>query len=127
MSGPDTADHVSVHLTSCGHDDATAVFEALESAFPSGSKVRAVDTGAGAPTVWSTVVDARTRVAPGTTVPSPLGGAVTVDLFGAADPVRQVREELAAAFGVEDHGTVPGEHELETRLVLTAHPDHAPS
>ncbi|MEU4211029.1 hypothetical protein AB0F13_13715 [Streptomyces sp. NPDC026206] len=128
MSGAESADHVSVHLTGCGHEDARAVFAALEAAFPEGtglarSEARAAAPGAG-PTIWSMVVDARTRS------PREEGAArtqpvttVTADLFGAADPVRQVREELESAFGVESLGTVPGEHELEVRLRLTSRTD----
>ncbi|MEU1309254.1 hypothetical protein ABZ419_10220 [Streptomyces cinnamoneus] len=130
MSGAESADHVSVHLTGCGHEDARAVFAALETAFPEGtgparSETRAAAPGAG-PTIWCMVVDARTRS------PQDAGAAavrtqpvttVAVDLFGAADPVRQVREELEAVFGVELLGTVPGEHELETRLRLTSRAD----
>ncbi|MEU7137366.1 hypothetical protein [Streptomyces sp. NPDC046261] len=128
MSGAESADHVSVHLTGCGHEDAHAVFGALEAAFPEGtgparSETRAAAPGAG-PTVWCMVVDARTRTAPDPeAVPAQPVTAVTADLFGAADPVRQVREELAAVFGVESLGTVPGEHELEVRLRLTARAD----
>ncbi|MEU5048850.1 hypothetical protein [Streptomyces sp. NPDC021096] len=124
MSGAESADHVSVHLTGCGHEDAHAVFAALEAAFPEGtgparSETRAAAPGAG-PTIWSMVVDARTRNPQPEAVRTQPVMAVTADLFGAADPVRQVREELAAAFGVESLGTVPGEHELEVRLRLTA-------
>lgn len=124
MSGAESADHVSVHLTGCGHEDARAVFAALEAAFPEGtgparSETRAAAPGAG-PTIWSMVVDARTRTPQGPeAVRAQPVMAVTADLFGAADPVRQVREELTAAFGVESLGTVPGEHELEVRLRLT--------
>ncbi|MFI9201068.1 hypothetical protein [Streptomyces sp. NPDC053048] len=126
MSRPESPDHVSVHLTGCADDDAGAVFAALEEAFPEvptppRSESRAAHPGATAPTVWCMVVDARTRRPLRITAPA-LAGAVTVDLFGAADPVRQVKEELAAAFAVEDHGTIPGEHELEARLRLTSRP-----
>ncbi|MGW1072272.1 hypothetical protein [Streptomyces sp. NPDC002537] len=124
MSGPESPDHVSVHLTGCGHQDAGAVFRALEAAFPEGAG-RSETTAAGPehPMVWCMVVDARTRRAPSEATDVPLSGTVEVDLFGAADPVRQVKEELAAAFIVENRGTVPGEHELEVRLRLT--PSHA--
>ncbi|MCD9143926.1 hypothetical protein [Streptomyces albireticuli] len=123
MSGAESADHVSIHVTDCGHQDAGAVFRALESAFPeveepTRSEVQAA-TGAEHPMVWCMVVDTRTGHAPSTATPVPLSGGVSVDLFGAADPVRKVRQELAAAFSVEDRGTVPGEHELEVRLRLT--------
>lgn len=126
MSGPESADHVSVHLTGCGYEDANVVFDALEAAFPEGkgptrSESRASRADEGKPMIWCTEVDTRRRSgAKAEGAGAELAGAVTADLFGAADPVRQVKEELAAAFGVEDHGTVSGEHELEVRLRLTA-------
>ncbi|GAA0469410.1 hypothetical protein ACFQ2B_14840 [Streptomyces stramineus] len=124
MSGPESADHVSVHLTGCGHQDAGAVFRALETAFPevaepSRSDVEAARAGSEHPVVWTMVVDARTGHTPSTATPGTLSGPVDVDLFGAADPVRKVKQELAAAFTVEGLGTVPGEHEMEARLRLT--------
>ncbi|MBB5121398.1 hypothetical protein AF335_13665 [Streptomyces eurocidicus] len=124
MSGAESADHVSIHVTDCGHQDAGAVFRALESAFPdvteeARSEVRAAAAGEEHPMVWCMVVDTRTGHVPSTATAVPLSGGVSVDLFGAADPVRKVRQELAAAFSVEDRGTVPGEHELEVRLRLT--------
>ncbi|MBT2384094.1 hypothetical protein [Streptomyces sp. ISL-11] len=124
MSGPESADHVSVHLTDCGQQDAGAVFRALEDAFPEvaeppRSEVQASRAGAEHPMVWCMVVDARTRHVPSEAAPVALSAPVSVDLFGAADPVRKVKQELAAAFDVEDRGTVPGEHELEVRLRLT--------
>ncbi|MEV6735116.1 MULTISPECIES: hypothetical protein [unclassified Streptomyces] len=123
MSGSESADHVSVHLSGCEHQDAGAVFRALEAAFPEGaepprSEVKASTTGH--PMVWSMAVDSRTRRKAGAAPADPLAGPVDVDLFGAADPVRKVKEELAAAFAVEDRGTVPGEHELEVSLRLTS-------
>ncbi|MFI9306846.1 hypothetical protein [Streptomyces triculaminicus] len=126
MSGAESADHVSVHLTGCADDDAGVVFGVLEEAFPEGTgppsaESRPARPGAAAPTVWCLVVDARTRRPP-RAAGQALGGAVTVDLFGAADPVRQVKEELAEAFAIEDQGTIPGEHELEARLRLTSRP-----
>ncbi|GHF08726.1 hypothetical protein [Streptomyces morookaense] len=119
----ESADHVSVHLTACDHEDAGAVFRALDAAFPeqeeeSRSEVPAAAAGVADRMVWCMVVDARTRSVPSKGVAVPLSAPVSVDLFGAADPVRQVRQELAAAFDVEDQGTVPGEHELEVRLKL---------
>ncbi|GHF65298.1 hypothetical protein GCM10010218_53460 [Streptomyces mashuensis] len=122
MSGPESAHHVSVHLTGCAHQDASVVFGALETAFPEGagpvrSETRADEAGTGN-MIWCAVVDSRTRTRR-PAAPSPLTGTVTVDLFGAADPVRQVQEELGEAFAVEPLGTVPGEHELEVRLRLT--------
>ncbi|MFF4159285.1 hypothetical protein [Streptomyces sp. NPDC001678] len=127
MSGLETADHVSVHLTGCGQEDASTVFGALEAAFPEVSgpeeKASAGAAAKGGATVWCMVVDARTRATPRAVAPARLAAPVTVDLFGAADPVRQVKEELGVVFGVEDHGTVPGEHELEVRLQLGSHPD----
>ncbi|GAA2717122.1 MULTISPECIES: hypothetical protein [Streptomyces] len=128
MSGLETADHVSVHLSGCGTADAGVVFGALEAAFPGGTEPDASRsaagqrTGEGAATMWCTVVDARTRTPRGAPSAAPLTGAVVADLFGAADPVRQVEEELAAVFDVEHQGTVPGEHELEVRLRLAPRP-----
>ncbi|RLV01535.1 hypothetical protein CTZ27_13710 [Streptomyces griseocarneus] len=122
MSRPESPDHVSVHLTGCHHQDAGAVFRALETAFPEGAAEPRSETAAAGPEhpmVWCMVVDARTRRTPSEAADVPLQGPVDVDLFGAADPVRQVKEELEAAFIVENRGTVPGEHELEARLRLT--------
>ncbi|MCC3768192.1 hypothetical protein [Streptomyces sp. UNOC14_S4] len=122
MSGPESPDHVSVHLTGCRHQDAGAVFRALETAFPEGAgepRSETKEAGAEHPMIWCMVVDARTRRAPSKATSVPLAGTVDVDLFGAADPVRQVKEELESAFIVEGRGTVPGEHELEVRLRLT--------
>ncbi|MBP2406845.1 hypothetical protein SNS2_4286 [Streptomyces netropsis] len=123
MSAPESADHVSVHLTDCGHEDANVVFGALETAFPEGtgparSETRASRSTADNPVIWCTIVDARTR-SDAVSAPAPLSGAVTVDLFGPAHPVRQVQQKLAAVFDVEEHGTVSGEHEVEIRLKLT--------
>ncbi len=132
MSGLETADHVSVHLTGCGESDANAVFGALEVAFPEvsepevGGKRPPTTPGAATATVWCMVVDARAHLVKETketVAAGALTGAVTVDLFGAADPVRQVTEELGAAFAVEHLGTVPGEHELEARLRLLPRAD----
>ncbi|GAA0416623.1 hypothetical protein [Streptomyces luteireticuli] len=124
-SAPESADHVSVHLTGCDERAADAVIAALDAAFPAGPSApvrEAAPPGPpkdrGKPVIWCTVVDTRARRAGQEPSPVALGGPVTADLFGAADPVHQVKEELAAAFGVEEHGTVPGEHELEVRLVL---------
>ncbi|MEH6379489.1 hypothetical protein V7793_34895 [Streptomyces sp. KLMMK] len=119
----ESADHVSVHLTDCGHQDAGAVFGVLEAVFPEAGPPRG-ETGPGTPgagpMIWCMSVDTRTRTgadavqAEGTA----LSGAVTADLFGAADPVRQVKEELERAFAVEHRGHVSGEHEMELRLRL---------
>ncbi|WP_171165405.1 hypothetical protein [Streptomyces sp. I05A-00742] len=126
-SATESADHVSVHLTGCGRETADAVIAALDAAFPASPGTLLAEKGGpvakeaapGKPVIWCTVVDTRARRARTDTAPVPLGTPVSVDLFGAAQPVRQVQEELAAAFGVEEHGTVPGEHELEVRLLLT--------
>ncbi|MGI5336232.1 hypothetical protein ACQEVS_01915 [Streptomyces sp. CA-181903] len=125
MTNPDSADHVSVHLTGCGRETADAVIAALDAAFPTSPGTVVAErsggrgTAPGKPVVWCTVVDTRARRPRTDPGPVALDAPVTVDLFGAAQPVRQVQEELAGAFGVEEHGTVPGEHELEVRLVLT--------
>ncbi|MBH1937431.1 hypothetical protein I5Q34_24710 [Streptomyces sp. AV19] len=125
-SATESADHVSVHLTGCDERAADAVIAALDAAFPAGAGApvrEAAPPGpsraGGQPVIWCTEVDTKARRAARGPSPAALGGPVTADLFGAADPVHQVKEELAAAFGVEEHGTVPGEHELEVRLVLT--------
>ncbi|WP_049717856.1 hypothetical protein [Streptomyces caatingaensis] len=130
-SAPESADHVSVHLTGCDERAADAVIAALDAAFPAGAGVPVREaappgpprTGEGKPVIWCTVVDTRSRRAGREPSPAALGAPVTADLFGAADPVHQVKEELAAAFGVEEHGTVPGEHELEVRLLLKPLPE----
>ncbi|MFE6847972.1 hypothetical protein [Streptomyces sp. NPDC057686] len=122
MSGPESADHVSVQLTGCGHQDAGAVFRTLEAAFPEEgepSRSDVQDPGSEKPMVWTMIVDSRTGRSPSTATPVSLSGPVDVGLIGAADPVRKVERELAAAFTVEGRGTVPGEHEMEARLRLT--------
>ncbi|MEV5377543.1 hypothetical protein B7P34_20385 [Streptosporangium nondiastaticum] len=119
----ESADHVSVHLTDCGHQDAGAVFGVLEAAFPEAGPPRS-ETSPGAPgagpMIWCMTVDTRTRLGEGAAQPgkAPLSGTVTADLFGAADPVRQVKEELERAFDAEHRGHVSGEHEMELRLKL---------
>ncbi|MGK5547499.1 hypothetical protein ACSNOH_22600 [Streptomyces sp. URMC 127] len=119
----ESADHVSVHLTDCGHQDAGAVFGVLEAAFPEAGPPRS-ETSPGAPgagpMIWCMTVDTRARRAAGGQPPgqAPLTGTVTADLFGAADPVRQVKEELERAFAAEHRGHVSGEHEMELRLRL---------
>ncbi|MEV5509702.1 hypothetical protein [Streptomyces orinoci] len=124
-STPESPDHVSVHLTGCAEETAQAVIDALRTPFPQGAEVipaRPQATGgAGHPLVWCTVVDTRGRRR-STGIRVELREPVDAGLFGAADPVHQVIEELAAAFGVEERGTVPGEHELEVRLRLTPLP-----
>ncbi|MFI9721875.1 hypothetical protein ACIHFE_19815 [Streptomyces sp. NPDC052396] len=125
-STPESPDHVSVHLTGCGQEAAEAVIGALRTSFPRGAEVvsaQSRDTagGSGHPLVWCTVIDARGRNR-GAATRVDLADPVDAGLFGAADPVHQVIEELAAAFAVEERGTVPGEHELEVRLRLTPLP-----
>ncbi|WFB11156.1 hypothetical protein LRS74_32050 [Streptomyces sp. LX-29] len=125
MSAPDTEDGVSVHLTDCGHEDAGAVFGALEAAFPEGagpprSELRPGAAGVEHPMVWCMTIDLSTRGAPLRAIPVPLAGPVTADLFGAADLVRRVKKQLAAVFEVEERGHVSGEHEMELRLRLTS-------
>ncbi|MCB5181548.1 hypothetical protein [Streptomyces antimicrobicus] len=139
MSIAERADHVGVHLTGCDHETALAVFAVLQAAFedPTAAERPADRAGSGAgagtgtgagtgaegnitATVWSATVAAGVPAARHSTAPPPLVGPVTVELYGDADPVRHVREELERAFVVEHLGTVPGEHELETRLRLTA-------
>ncbi|MFJ3925287.1 hypothetical protein [Streptomyces sp. NPDC090022] len=121
MTAVESADQVSVHLSDCTREAATAVFGVLEAAFPDpeavtpGGPVTLADTA----TVWSMAVDVKDRTARGAAAAGALGAPATADLYGAADPVRRVREVLATAFDVEDRGTVSGEHELEARLRLT--------
>ncbi|MBW1597505.1 hypothetical protein [Streptomyces sp. JJ38] len=124
MRSPDSEYCVSVHLTGCGHETASAVFGALETAYPEGCDPtpRAARGTAEAEhhVVWTSTVDTETPRSGLPAVPVPLDEDVAVEIHGAADPVRRVHEVLMSAFVSEDHGTVPGEHELETRLRLTA-------
>ncbi|MBW5482745.1 hypothetical protein [Streptomyces bambusae] len=125
MSIAESADHVGLYLTGCDHDTAQAVFAALQTAFQDSGEGRGAPPGqaaeaASGTTVWSSTLDARTRTGSRSSSAPPLPGPVSIDLHGAADPVRHVREELEHLFSVEDLGTVPGEHELEVRLRLTA-------
>ncbi|MEV4443711.1 hypothetical protein AB0K09_32935 [Streptomyces sp. NPDC049577] len=128
MSAPESPDHVSVHLTGCGYEAAGTVFGVLEAAFPEGagpplSEPQPTASSTDHPIIWCMVVDTRGhRPGAATGLSEPLGEQVSVDLFGAADPVRQVREELESAFAAEDRGTVSGEHELEVRLRLSSRP-----
>ncbi|WP_431784683.1 hypothetical protein [Streptomyces chumphonensis] len=121
---PDTEHCVSVHLTDCGHETASVVFEALREAYPQGCDAGPVPARGTAEAehhvVWSSTVDTATPRTDRAGVPAALAEDVSAEIHGAAHPVRQVRDALAAAFATEDHGTVPGEHEVEVRLRLTA-------
>ncbi|MEV7612581.1 hypothetical protein [Streptomyces sp. NPDC089799] len=121
MTAEDSTDHVSLHLSDCDHETAEVVFDALRASFSDvsapGGTVRAAGGGAAA-TVWSLTVDASARTG-SDPAPAELGSPVTAELYGSADQVRRVREELERAFVTQDLGTVPGEHEVESRLRLT--------
>ncbi len=115
-------DQVSVHLTDCDREAAGAVFAVLEAAFPdpeAPARPTEQAPGAAAATVWSRTVNVGHRSGRGASAAGSGSGA-TAALHGAADPVRQVREELERVFEAEHLGTVPGEHELEVRVRLTA-------
>ncbi|MFG2296020.1 hypothetical protein [Streptomyces sp. NPDC048603] len=122
MTAGESTDHVSLHLSDCDHETAEVVFDALRHSFSDvsapGGTVRATSGGSAA-TVWSLTVDASARK-DSDTAPAALDSPVTAELYGPAEQVRLVREELERAFAVQDLGTVPGEHEVETRLRLTA-------
>ncbi|RSS80028.1 hypothetical protein [Streptomyces sp. WAC06614] len=127
MSIAERADHVGIHLTGCDHETALAVFAVLQAAFedptaeePPVQPDRTGPEGAITATVWSATVAAGVPAARHGTEPPTLVSPVTVELYGDADPVRHVREELERHFAVEHLGTVPGEHELEARFRLTA-------
>ncbi|MCX2968911.1 MULTISPECIES: hypothetical protein [Streptomyces] len=132
-SVPEDAYHVGVHVSGCGRAAAGTVFGALESAFPAGllpagREALGRDAGGdgdggdggahGGHMVWSAEVDTRRGSSGATAAPSALSEPVDVDLDGPAEPVGQVKRVLTAAFDAEDHGTSPGEHEVEVRLRL---------
>ncbi|MER5928915.1 hypothetical protein [Streptomyces sp. NPDC002054] len=122
MTVEESAHQVSVHLSDCAHETADTVLDVLRAAFS--EVVAAERTGQGSTaatpaTVWSMAVDARSRREEHGPAPAHLGSPVTAELYGSADPIRLVRQELQKAFVVEHLGTVPGEHEMESRLRLT--------
>ncbi|QES51714.1 hypothetical protein DEJ50_31555 [Streptomyces venezuelae] len=124
MTVEESAHQVSVHLSDCEHETADTVLDVLRAAFsevlaPERAGQGAGGTGAVQATVWSMAVDARSRRDHGTEPAAHLGSPVTAELYGSADPIRLVRQELQKAFVVEHLGTVPGEHEMESRLRLT--------
>ncbi|GAA2479800.1 hypothetical protein GCM10010406_15010 [Streptomyces thermolineatus] len=123
MTTQQSSAHVGVHLVGCTQQDADAVFDTLEAAFPlpldphtHGTPVARPDPER--PTVWSMSFDVRF---PGraATPPERLDCPVVVDLFGSKPPVDRVREALAQVFSVEDLGSVPGDQEMEARLRLS--------
>ncbi|MEE1931511.1 hypothetical protein V1J52_25665 [Streptomyces sp. TRM 70351] len=124
MGAPDDEFCVSVQLTGCDRETAGVVFRSLEDAFPGGTGDTgfdgpAADAGTQRHTVWTLTVDTRSAGTRPARAAAPLAEPVDAGLYGGAAPVRKVRDTLTAAFQAEDHGTVPGEHELETRLRLT--------
>ncbi|MFF5446263.1 hypothetical protein [Streptomyces sp. NPDC012888] len=123
MNTVENDDQVSVHLTDCDREAANEVFAVLEAAFPQASPPAGPKTAGevSAATVWSRTVNVRDRGRSGAGGAAAPGrdAAATAALYGAADPVRQVREALEQVFASEYLGTVPGEHELEVHLRLT--------
>ncbi|MEY9844732.1 hypothetical protein [Streptacidiphilus sp. MAP5-3] len=119
-------EEVCVQFAGCRPEDADAVMTALETAFPPEAHAGHAQHGGAAapeesrlgPNVWSLLLDTGGRHGVHL-APLHLDGEVSADLIGAAEPVHRVREALEEAVHVQDRGTVPGEHELELRLLLT--------
>ncbi|MFC5724256.1 hypothetical protein ACFP1Z_29280 [Streptomyces gamaensis] len=124
----ETADHVSVHLTSCAPQDAATVIAALESVFaaPAAPPPRTPEHPTTphptpAPTVWCLTVDTAAPAA-AAAEPAALSGPVVADLYGAAHPVQQVAQHLSGAFNARQQPTISGEHEIQVRLTLSPAP-----
>ncbi|MBF9068889.1 hypothetical protein [Streptacidiphilus fuscans] len=118
--GKSAEEEVCVQFAGCRPEDAEAVMTALETAFPPEPTAGHVRPEGSRPAsnVWSLLLDTGGRH--GTHLaPVHLDGEVSADLIGAADSVHRVREALEEAVHVQDRGVVPGEHELELRLLLT--------
>ncbi|MBW1602662.1 hypothetical protein JJV70_11190 [Streptomyces sp. JJ66] len=120
---PEDVFHVGVHVSGCSREAAGTVFGALESAFPTGllpagRQVMTEGADGGGHMVWSVEVDTRRGGSGTVSAPAALPEPVVVDLDGPAHPVGLVKKVLTAAFDTEDHGTAPGEHEIEVRLRL---------
>ncbi|GGU48340.1 hypothetical protein [Streptomyces lavendofoliae] len=110
---------VSVQLSDCGRQDATAVFEALDRVFagrdmPSPGPEQAHDRE---PTVWMATFDSSTR-RENEPAPSQLGAEVTALLTGDQQAVAAVEKAIGELFEVRSATSVSGEHEREARLLL---------
>ncbi|WP_434588766.1 hypothetical protein [Streptomyces sp. A5-4] len=109
---------VLVELTGCSKEDAHTVFGALRTSFESdraSDDVPAEQPGA-RPTVWSAtfdVADVRQQAAP-----TRLAGPVPATVQGGYEAVDRLREQLDAAFTVQEEGTASGDQEKELQLRL---------
>ncbi|MER5494818.1 MULTISPECIES: hypothetical protein [unclassified Streptomyces] len=112
------AAEVVVELSDCSKDDAGTVFGVLRSVFDCdrGPTDLPQDAAGGRPSVWSATFDTtRIRTAPPATA---LRDAVTAEAQGGYLAVDRLRAALAAAFTVEQEGTVSGDQEKEVELLL---------
>ncbi|MCX4625169.1 MULTISPECIES: hypothetical protein [unclassified Streptomyces] len=109
---------VLVTATECSEEAAHVLVDVLERAFPASPAARpAREPGPGAKaTVWSTTVDA--AEVPRTADPIRLNGTVRVGLQGSPRAVDRVVAALAGAFVVDGTGTVAGDQEKETDLLI---------
>ncbi|MGW7053407.1 hypothetical protein [Streptomyces sp. NPDC054887] len=117
---------VLVELTGSSKEDANAVFGALCTAFESDREAdEELHNGVnGRPMVWSATYDVfgvREQAAP-----ARLTAPVTVTLQGGYRAVEQVREQLAAAFAVQEEGSASGDQEKELQLRLESGPGTSP-
>ncbi|WP_329200834.1 MULTISPECIES: hypothetical protein [unclassified Streptomyces] len=112
-------DAVLVTATDCSPECARTLIGFLERAFPDdggeGVETQARDH-TGAPTVWSTTIDAGRPAAP--TGPVALDGTVRVGVQGGPRAVDRVLFALTEAFTVEAKGTVAGDQEREVEVLL---------
>ncbi|MGX1884717.1 hypothetical protein [Streptomyces sp. NPDC055287] len=117
---------VHVELTGSSKEDANAVFGALCTAFESDREPdEELHNGVnGRPMVWSATYDVfgvREQAAPGR-----LSKPVTVTLQGGYRAVEELREQLEAAFAVQEEGSVSGDQEKELQLRLESRPGTSP-
>lgn len=117
---------VLVELTGSSKEDANAVFGALCTAFESDREPEEElhNSVNGRPMVWSAtydVFDVREQA-----TPARLTAPVTITLQGGYRAVDRLREQLEAAFGVQEEGSVSGDQEKELQLRLESRPGTAP-
>ncbi|MGR8010840.1 hypothetical protein [Streptomyces hypolithicus] len=117
---------VHVEVTGSSKEDANAVFGALCTAFESDRAAdEAPGNGAGGrPMVWSATYDVfevRENASP-----ARLTSPVTVTVQGGYRAVETLREQLAAAFAVQEGGSASGDQEKEITLRLESGPGTSP-
>ncbi|ADI10526.1 hypothetical protein SBI_07406 [Streptomyces bingchenggensis BCW-1] len=114
------AEDVTVTLTGNSRDDADVVFDALHHCYRSDDAYAGLPEHPleGHPVVWTSTFE----VTPSHPEPEPtaLTAPITADLQGCPCQVELMREVLARAFAVEDHGKVAGDQEREVELRLVS-------